>query len=116
MNIADVIGWKFNHQSGMRCKEIDGAIEITEFPGGIPSQAEQDLWTSEYQAWVAAGGLLDRETDAKWKDDPQNDALMLVLFETYNEARAGNGKQPITKQQFWGGVKAKVRTEKFFDF
>ena len=44
MNIAQVIGWKFNHQEGMRTR--DGVI--TEFPGGIPSQADQDTWTAEY--------------------------------------------------------------------
>jgi len=31
---------------------IDG--EITKFPGGIPSQADQDLWTAEYNAHLAA--------------------------------------------------------------
>ena len=42
--IAEVIGWKFNHQAGMRTK--NGVI--TAFPGGIPSQADQDAWTAEY--------------------------------------------------------------------
>ena len=37
-DIANVIGWKHDHQAGM-CT-ADGVI--TEFPGGIPSQAEQD--------------------------------------------------------------------------
>jgi hypothetical protein len=44
MNIGRVIGWKFNHQQGMVTK--DGVI--TEFPGGIPSQADQDTWTAQY--------------------------------------------------------------------
>lgn len=43
-DIGTVIGWKFNHQSGMQTKE--GII--TKFPGDIPSQADQDLWTIEY--------------------------------------------------------------------
>ena len=43
-NIGAVIGWKFNHQEGM--STIDGVI--TDFPGGIPSQADQDKWTAEY--------------------------------------------------------------------
>ena len=43
-NISGVIGWKFNHQPGMCTK--DGII--TEFPGGIPSQADQDKWTKEW--------------------------------------------------------------------
>ncbi len=45
-NIGEVIGWKFNHQSGMSTS--DGVI--TAFPGGIPTQADQDLWTAEYDA------------------------------------------------------------------
>ncbi len=49
-DIAEVIGWKVNHQSGMSTE--DGVI--TEFPGGIPTQAEQDLWTAEYEAHVQA--------------------------------------------------------------
>ena len=48
-DIASVIGWKHNHQSGM-CT-ADGII--TEFPGGIPSQALQDTWTAEYEAGAA---------------------------------------------------------------
>ena len=48
--IGTVIGWKFNHQEGMTTR--DGVI--TEFPGGIPSQADQDTWTAEYEAHVSA--------------------------------------------------------------
>jgi len=44
MSIAEVIGWKFNYQEHMSTR--DGVI--TEFPGGIPSQADQDKWTAEY--------------------------------------------------------------------
>ena len=49
-DIANVIGWKHDHQAGMCTSE--GVI--TDFPGGIPSQAEQDTWTAEYEAYVAA--------------------------------------------------------------
>jgi hypothetical protein len=61
-NISTVIGWKHNHQAGMSTE--DGVI--TEFPGGIPSQAEQDTWTAEYEAYVAANeykGLRKAEYD-----------------------------------------------------
>ena len=47
--IGQVIGWKFNNQSGM--STYDGVI--TEFPNGIPSQSDQDLWTAEYEAHLA---------------------------------------------------------------
>ena len=50
MNIGQVIGWKFNHQAGM--STVDGVI--TEFPDGIPTQADQDSWTIEYEAHLAA--------------------------------------------------------------
>ena len=49
-NIGTVIGWKFNNQSGM--STLDGVI--TAFPGGIPSQADQDLWTAEYEAHLVS--------------------------------------------------------------
>tara|TARA_R110000796_G_C14438604_1_gene422036 strand:+ start:549 stop:842 length:294 start_codon:yes stop_codon:yes gene_type:complete len=50
INIGAVIGWKFNNQSGMTTRDN----KITEFPDGIPSQADQDLWATEYEAYVAA--------------------------------------------------------------
>ena len=46
--IGIVIGWKFNHQEGMVTR--DGVI--TEFPNGIPSQADQDKWTKEYEEYL----------------------------------------------------------------
>ena len=54
-NIGAVIGWKHNHQAGMSTR----AGVITEFPGGIPSQADQDAWTAEYEAHVAATAYKD---------------------------------------------------------
>ncbi len=50
MSISQVIGWKFNNQAGMSTK---GDV-ITEFPKGIPTQADQDLWTTEYEAHLAS--------------------------------------------------------------
>lgn len=53
-HIGEVIGWKFDHQPGMTCKENDqGVVVITEFPGGIPSKADQAAWTAEYEAHMA---------------------------------------------------------------
>lgn len=49
-DIGAVIGWKFDHQPGMSTR--DGVI--TAFPGGIPSKADQDKWTKEYEAYVSA--------------------------------------------------------------
>jgi len=47
-DIGTVIGWKHNHQPGMCTRE--GVI--TEFPGGIPSQSDQDKWAVEYEAQI----------------------------------------------------------------
>jgi len=44
VHISQVIGWKFNNQPGMQTR---GDV-IIKFPGGIPSQADQDKWTAEY--------------------------------------------------------------------
>lgn len=54
IHIGEVIGWKFDHQPGMACKENDrGVMVISEFPGGIPSKADQAAWTAEYEAHIA---------------------------------------------------------------
>ena len=49
-DIANVIGWKHNHQAGM-CTQ-DGVI--TEFPNGIPSVEDQTKWTQEYESYLAS--------------------------------------------------------------
>ena len=56
MNISNIIGWKFNNQAGMKCKEIDGVMTIIDFPGGIPSQEDQDSWIAEHESYIAQGG------------------------------------------------------------
>ena len=55
-DIGIVIGWKFNHQEGMCTR--DGVI--TKFPNGIPSQADQDKWTKEYEDYVLANAYKDK--------------------------------------------------------
>ncbi len=59
MSIAQVIGWKFNHQPGMCTK--NGVI--TAFPGGIPSQADQDKWTKEYEEYVSANTYKEKRKE-----------------------------------------------------
>jgi hypothetical protein len=65
MSIAEVISWKFNNQPGMRCEEVKGALAIVEFPGGVPTQQDQDAWTAEYEAY--------RASDARKNDDAQRE-------------------------------------------
>ena len=70
-NISTVIGWKFNHQAGMCTK--DGII--TEFPGGIPSQADQDAWTAEYEAYCASVDYQRQRAVTYWPLADQLDAI-----------------------------------------
>ena len=108
MSIAEVIGWKFNNQPGMRCKEINDVMTIVEFPGGIPSQTEQDLWTSEYNAWVAGGGLLDQEADIEQKFDPTLKAFALVILDEINLLRTQHSIPVRTIAQLKNAVKNKL--------
>ena len=55
-DIGAVIGWKFNHQEGMETR--DGVI--TNFPNGIPSQADQDKWTKEYEEYISANAYKEK--------------------------------------------------------
>ena len=59
-NIGAVIGWKFNHQEGMTTR--NGVI--TKFPNGIPSQADQDKWTKEYEEYVSANAYKDKRKES----------------------------------------------------
>jgi hypothetical protein len=74
-HISEVIGWKFNHQEGM--STVDDVI--TDFPGGIPSQSDQDAWTAEYEAHVAATSYKDVRRTAYPDIGDQLDALMKQL-------------------------------------
>ena len=48
-HISDVLSWKFPGVEGIVVK----GDTVTQFPGGIPSQADQDTWTTEYTADLA---------------------------------------------------------------
>ena len=97
MSISDVIGWKFNHQEGMRCKEIDGVMEIIEFPDGIPSQADQDLWTQEYNDWIAAGGEKDLQAE-----NMINDPIIASIIDELALLPGGVGLQAKIKARILG--------------
>jgi len=89
--IAEVIGWKFNHQPGMRT--VNGVI--TEFPGGIPTQAEQDTWTAEY----LARNILSERVDQAFPETDSARAIFNAFFALENRIRALEGQPPITKVQ-----------------
>jgi len=77
-HIAEVIGWKHNHQAGMSTK--DGVI--TEFPGSIPSQADQDKWTKEYEAHVSANEYKEKRK----AEYPTIEELVVALYDTDDKA------------------------------
>lgn len=104
--ISDVIGWKFNHQEGMRCKETDGVMTIVEFPGGIPSQADQDLWTQEYKSWVAGGGEKDAQVEAELGGDN-----IRILIETFLEIIQNGSINTDTPDDVVALAKSKRRNE-----
>ena len=103
-NISDVIGWKFNHQPGMRCKEDNGVLKIVEFPGGIPSQADQDTWTAEYNARDTS----EERVDQVFQPTDKDRAFFNATFNHENRIRALEGKQPITKAQLKDWFKSQL--------
>jgi len=78
MSIAQVIGWKFNHQPGMCTK--NGVI--TAFPGGIPSQADQDKWTKEYEEYVSANAYKEK----RQAEYPSIEELVVALYDSEDKA------------------------------
>jgi len=98
-NIGVVIGWKHNHQSGMSTR--DGVI--TEFPGGIPSQADQDKWTAEYLLQFPEGY-------DEWKETIQaTDADMpRYLEDLITDKFAGNAGTSLQERY---NAKIKIRGE-----
>lgn len=108
MSIVEVIEWKFPNQQGMRCKEIDGVMEIIGFPGGIPSQADQDLWTQEYNDWVASGGLDIEKADIEKNFDDLLKAFALVLLDEINTLRVAAGLNPRTVNQLKTAIRSKL--------
>ena len=89
-DIASVIGWKHNNQSGM--STVDGVI--TEFPGGIPSQADQDAWTTEYIAYLSAN-------DYKGKREIEYPSMADQLDDIYHNGIAGwQATIKVTKDKY----------------
>ena len=80
--IGTVIGWKFNHQEGMTTR--DGVI--TEFPGGIPSQADQDKWTKEYEDYMVSIAYKEKRRPeyGSWED--QLDMMYHGTWEAHVQA------------------------------
>ena len=91
-HISEVIGWKFNHQEGMTTK---GGV-ITEFPGGIPSQSDQDTWTAEYEARDIAKERVDKAFSKSDRDVLVSE----TLFDLENRVRKMEGLAVMNKAEF----------------
>lgn len=108
-DIAQVIAWKFNNQSGM--ETVDGVI--TKFPGGIPSQQDQDLWTAEYLARDTGEERVAKafEPPASLFNSSHRDMVRVIFeafFEVANRLQVLEGKQPITRPQLKTWLKDKL--------
>ena len=60
MSIAEVIGWKFNHQEGM--STVNGVL--TEFPGTMPTEAELATYTAEYEVYKVMADIREKRDTA----------------------------------------------------
>ena len=110
MTIADVVSWKFNDQAGMRCMMVNGTMTLVEFPGGVPDQATQDSWISEYTAFVAGGGLQDISAARDMEETSLARLSFEVLFDQEKRLRVLEGKPAITKLQYRNALIAVWKT------
>lgn len=106
MNIIEVVAWK---HPGVRCScrdtEGDGILRIVEFDGAMPTQAEQDLWTQEYQDYIAS----DQYLDEKANDEFSNNDVLKIIAKAFlnheNRLRALEGKNSITLTQLLSALR-----------
>ena len=99
-DIGAVIGWKHNHQAGMSTRDGD----ITEFPGGIPSQEDQDKWTKEYEAYLLTIAYVDNRKKEYPAIEEQLDLLWHAIddgtldktSDFYTSLKATKDKYPKT--------------------
>lgn len=99
MSLVDAILWKHPDVSGIEIRFIDNTVTIVKFPGGIPSQADQDLWVQEYSDYVAAGGLMDEEANELANPKKAFAAILELLWDNIAELQAAfpnpNGKSKL---------------------
>jgi hypothetical protein len=81
--LAMVIAWKLP-ETRFTCSD-DGngyANILEEFDGEIPSQALQDTWTAEYDAYVLANDYKDK----RLAEYPKIEELVVALYDTDDKA------------------------------
>lgn len=58
----------------------------------------------------------DEAANSRWREDPQNDKLMALLYNISERLRVLENKPPQDKQTFWGQLTKFLQNNKFFDF
>jgi len=93
VNIGTVIGWKFNHQEGM--STVDNVI--TKFPGGIPTQEDQDTWIAEYETYLAS---VKYKEDRKKEYFPIEDQLDMQYHDLIDETTTWKDHIEVVKNKY----------------
>ena len=91
-HISEVIAWKFNNLQVMTTK---GGV-IVQFPGGIPSPAEQAAWTAEYELRDIAKERLDKA----FTESDRDSLTYETLFDLENRVRVLEGLTVMSKAEF----------------
>ncbi len=77
-DLGAILGWKHNHEPGIRTKG-DTIVEWPVSLGKFPDQADIDLWTTEYEAFLV--------TEASEKQDVKTTLAGLDIdFDTLKKA------------------------------
>ena len=100
--------------------KTQGAINCAPRPGvdykliPDPRSNPMNCWTPKTQS------DLDAEADAEatdgWKNNNDNDKLLMLLYTIDARLRVLENKATIDKSTFWSQFKTFLRTNKFFDF
>lgn len=99
-DIMNTIIWKFGAVPGV----VVLGDTITSYPGGIPSQADQDKWTAEYEAQIPAmewkkkmidsDSLMPRYLEDHLRDDHDGVAGNEFLQAKYDEKKLLRSEKP----------------------
>jgi len=89
-NTGNILGWKFNHVSGIATKE-EGITEWPESLGPRPTESQLLTWETEYNTWLATPTVSDsRKTrmrellgvsESSWTTAQLQELLALVAKE-----------------------------------
>lgn len=69
MSLAQILEWKYGNKPGMQTREVDGKMEIHDWPsklGSEPTAAQIKKWTADFEALPTPEDIhdtLDRAAD-----------------------------------------------------